>query len=204
MSPNNADAPLVLRNPNSDRPVAEVFLITRSVRLFRSFRVILFLLLLGSAYGAGVFTGTSGMYSDGISELRRMVGSENGDSSIFIRAINVVSQLDAAEGVEGIKTRHGVAQSLDGLNTMCAQQLSTTNEELQAAFRTNFRSATREFWQGVDMLSKQLEALNVTATNTAELAALAELDCGRTHQQLGEILGVRPAPKKVLNSQGTN
>lgn len=187
--------PLILKN--GEEKVAEARLLTPMVRVWRFLRWVIVLVLLVAAFGAGVMSGTSGQFADGVAEVRRWTQTAPGDEGRLATALTILERLDAAEGIEALKTRHGVATTLGDLTTICRAEIARIEESVAQIELSMIRAVGFQL-QDVGRAISGVEAattdgmaeLQETAEVTATMAANAETDCGQTHLLLDSILSV--------------
>lgn len=173
---------------NSERPIAEARLLTPMVRVWRFSRWVIVLMLFTVVFGAGVMSGTSGQFADGVAELRRWTQTVPGDDGSLAAALNALEQLDASQGIDPVKTRHGVAAKLDDLTTICRAEIAQI-EERTARTIAFALSGVESSIAGVEVaMTRGMAELQKTADATGVLAANASLDCGRAHVLLDGIL----------------
>lgn len=189
---------VVIDQGDRNTPLAEVQVLTRTVRILRFVRGIVIAMLIPAAFGLGVATGTNGQFADGISELRRITNVPSGSDARIASVIDTLERLDASEGIDPVKTRHGVGQSVAALDTICRQEVEIVREETKrivqiAMGELDSRHADR-FGQTKALLSEVQE----TAFATGELAALAEGDCRRVLELIGGAIDPVPsAPQQI-------
>lgn len=173
---------------------AEVTQITPWIRFGRFLGRVLGIVLVIVGFGLGVLSGTSGVYSDAISEMRRLVNVEPGDGAPVARVIDALARLDAAVGIDPVRTRHGVAQTVHDLGDLCEAGIDDATEEMKARLAGGIGSVTRVVAQNQLEQSQALDDLRQRAAEIETLAASTENFCALTLQRINELLGVVPAP----------
>lgn len=178
---------------NGERPIAEARLLTPMVRLWRFCRWLIVFALIAVAYAAGVMSGTSGHFADGMTELRRWTQTAPGNDGRLAAALTALERLDASEGIEPVKTRHGVAATLDELTTSCRAEIARIEEQTARTVAFALNGVERAIADVQVTMTRDIAELQETSDATGVLAANASLDCGRTHVLLDGILSASPA-----------
>ncbi len=179
------------------RTIAEARILTPMVRFWRFLRWMIVLALLVAAFGAGVMSGTSGQFADGVAEFRRWTQTAPGDEGRVAAVLNALERLDAVKGIETVKTRHGVAATLGDLTAICRAEIARIEESV-ADLKTSLIRAVgfqiadvgRAVSDVETVTTNGMAKLQETADAAAIMAANAETDCGRTHVLLDGILSV--------------
>lgn len=192
------------------RRIAEAHLLTPMVRVWRFFRWVIVLVLVAVAFGAGVMSGTSGQFADGMAELRRWTQTDSGGDGRIAAVLTALERLDASEGIEPVKTRQGIATTLNDLTTICRAEIARIEEsvaqiELNMIRAVGFQIADvgRAISDVETATTNGMAKMQETAEATATMAANAEIDCGRTHVLLDGILSV-PASATTTESDAAN
>ena len=184
---------IIIRPDNEGPPLAETTILSPWVRLLRFLRWVLILVVIAGAYGAGVLTGTSGQFADVVSELRRWAQLEPGDDGTIAAAFDAVALLDASDGIDEVKTRHGVGASLSNVETICREELDTMRDATARVVARALTDIRSDIARAQMETSTRLDGLEATAEATGVLAANAEGDCKVAHELFGEMLGLLPA-----------
>lgn len=189
---------VVIENGDRVTPLAEVRVLTRTVRVWRFFRGIAITLLILAAFGLGVITGTNGQFADGISELRRIMNVPSGSDAGIASVLDTLERLDASEGIDPVKTRHGLGQSVAALDTICRQKVDTVREETKRIVQIAMSELDSRHADRFGRTKALLLEVQDTAVATGELAALAEGDCGRVLELIGGAIDpLRSAPQQT-------
>ena len=184
---------IIIRPDNQGPPLAETTILSAWVRLLRFFRWVLILIVIVGAYGAGVMTGTSGQFADSIAELRRLAQSEPGDYGTVAVAFDAMARLDASEGIDAVKTRHGVGATMGNLETICRQELDTIRDATARVVARALTDLRGDIARAQLANNTRLDGLEATAEATGVLAAEAGGDCRVAHELFGDMLGLLPA-----------
>lgn len=184
---------IIIRPDNEGPPLAETTILSPWVRILRFLRWVLILIVIAGAYCAGVLTGTSGQFADVVSELRRFAQLEPGGDGTIAAALDAMALLDASEGIDEVKTRHGVGTSLSNIETICREELNTIRDATARVVARALTDIRSDIARAQLDTSTRLDGLEATAEATGVLAAKAEGDCKVAHELFGKMLGLLPA-----------
>lgn len=178
--------------PASGARVAEMIVITPWVRFWRFVRLGIWLALLIVAFGLGVVAGTSGIYSDGLVELRRVAGAESGDADAIARAIDTLARLDASVDVDPARTRQGVAQSLADLGGLCEAGLDEVRGDINTRVSSGMMRVTQTLAASDANQAGGIEELRLRVAELDARSSSTEDFCAQTFALMRDILSVAP------------
>lgn len=183
---------IIIRPDNEGPPIAETTIISPLIRMLRFLRGVLILVLIAGAFGAGVLTGTSGQFADVVAELRRWAQLEPGDNGTVAAVLDALAMLDASEGIDAVKTRHGVGDTLSSVETVCREELDSIRDATARVVARALTDIRSDIARAQVETSTRLDDLEATAEATGVLAANAEGDCKVAHERFGEMLDLLP------------
>jgi len=184
---------IIIKPGNQGPPLAEATILSFWVRLLRCLRWVVVLIVVLSAYGVGVLTGTSGQFADGVAELRRFTHSEPGDDGTVAVLLETIGRLDATDGIDATKTRHGVGATIADLETICREELEIVRDATARLVARALQDIRGDIARAQLANNTRFDGLEATTESTGVLAADAGLDCKSSHELFGDMLGLLPA-----------
>ncbi|NKI59607.1 hypothetical protein HCG46_15135 [Labrenzia sp. PO1] len=170
-------------------------MITPAIRFWRFICRILAIVSIFVAFGLGVVCGTSGIYADGLAELRRMTGLGAEAKSTGAILLNMLDRLDATVNLDKVRTRHGVGISLAEIEGLCETRL----DNLESSVGTLIKSGTMRVSQSVSANSLQqfngIEDLRKRIADLSTRTTSTETFCAQSFSLLLDILVATPTPQ---------
>ena len=184
-----------------------MIVITPWVRFWRFVRLVLGLTLVIVAFGLGVVSGTSGIYSDGVNVLRNSAGVEPSATGMIARVFDTLDRLDVTKGIELARTRQDVAKSMAGLGETCETRLNEIYEDIKATVNSGTgkfeRVVAKRDLKQIKILKDQIKILNEQIErldNLSEKSTSTETFCALTYKTMSDILNVSPEPLNLLST----